>query len=386
MLLLLQKSMIQLETYQSGKLEKHHTGYNYFLPVTINHQWKWQDPALNLLLEKAAIKLGELNSYARLVPDIDLFIRLHVTKEAVVSSRIEGTKTNIDEALLEEEEIVPERKNDWQEVNNYIKALNQAIAELENLPISARLLKNTHKTLLSNVRGQQKLPGEFRSSQNWIGGNTLLDAVFIPPNQELVTALMSDLEKFLHNNEINVPALIKIAIAHYQFETIHPFLDGNGRIGRLLITLFLVDQKILDKPLLYFSVYFEKNKGLYYDNLTFVRTRNNMMQWLKYFLAGVAETAENATQTLTTILELRAGLENSISQKYGKRAANAALLLNELFKKPVIHIKQVQALLGTSYKAANSLVSNFVQNGTLKEMTGQSRNRVFVFDEYLKLF
>lgn len=378
--------MIQLESFKAGRFEKHHTAYTYFLPTKVNEQWKWEDQSLNLLLEKAAIKLGELNSYALLVPNIDLFIQLHVTKEAVVSSRIEGTQTNMDEALLEEEEINPERRNDWKEVNNYIRALNEAISKLEELPISSRLLKQTHKTLLGSVRGEHKLPGEYRTSQNWIGGNTLLDAVFIPPHQDFVPDLMSDLEKFLHNDSINVPALIKIGIAHYQFETIHPFLDGNGRIGRLLNTLFLVDQKILQKPLLYLSAYFEKNKGLYYDNLTFVRSKNDMIQWLKYFLAGLAETAENATQTLSAILELKARLESSLTTNYGKRSANAGILLNALFKKPVIHVSEAQTLLGVSYKAANNLISEMVQNGLLKEMTGQSRNRVFLFDEYLKLF
>ncbi|HMM12207.1 MAG TPA: Fic family protein [Bacteroidales bacterium] len=378
--------MIHLESYVAGRFVKHHTGYAYFMPAQVNDQWKWEDQTLNLLLEKAAIKLGELNSYARLVPNIDLFIQLHVTKEAVVSSRIEGTQTNMDEALLEEAEVNPERRNDWKEVNNYIKALNEAIEELEKLPISSRLLKQTHKTLLSSVRGEHKLPGEYRSSQNWIGGNSLLDAVFIPPHQDFVPELMGDLEKFLHNDTINVPALIKIGIAHYQFETIHPFLDGNGRIGRLLITLFLVDQKILQKPLLYLSSYFEKNKGLYYDNLTFVRTKNDMTQWLKYFLVGVAETAEAATQTLSAILGLKARLENNLAANYGKRAANAGILLNALFKKPVIRVNEAQQLLGVSYKAANDLVNELVLNGLLKEMTGQNRNRLFVFDEYLKLF
>lgn len=236
------------------------------------------------------------------------------------------------------------------------------------------------------MRGEYKLPGEFRSSQNWIGGDTLLDAKFIPPHQDFVPELMGDLEKFLHNNELNLPALIKIGIAHYQFETIHPFLDGNGRIGRLLITLFLVDQKILQKPLLYLSAFFEKNKGLYYDNLTFVRTQNDMTHWLKYFLVGVAEAAEKSTQTLSAILELKTRLEKSLIPTYGKRKANATVLLNELFRKPVIHVKQAQNLLNVSYKAANDLISEFVQNGILKEMTGQSRNRVFIFDDYLKMF
>ncbi len=378
--------MIQIEKYIAGTRTKHPTGYTFFKPEKINDQWKWEDQTINTLLEKAAIKLGELNSYSKLVPNIDLFIQLHVTKEAVVSSRIEGTQTGMDEALLDIEEISPERKDDWYEVRNYVKALNQAIVELETLPISSRLIKKTHEVLLDSVRGENKLPGEFRSSQNWIGGNSLIDAVFIPPSHDLVNELMGDLENFLHNDHINVPALIRIGIAHYQFETIHPFLDGNGRIGRLLITLFLVDQNILSKPLLYLSAFFEKNKSLYYDNLTHVRTKNDILQWLKYFLVGVAETAENATQTLSNILELKAGIENKIASDFGKKGMNANLLLQYLFIKPVIHVKQVQEHLGISYKAANQLVSDFVEADILKEVTGNSRNRVFSFTEYIKLF
>lgn len=378
--------MIQIEKYIAGRRTKHPTGYTFFKPEKINDQWKWEDQTINTLLEKAAIKLGELNSFSKLVPNIDLFIQLHVTKEAVVSSRIEGTQTGMDEALLDIEEISPERKDDWYEVRNYVKALNQAIVELETLPISSRLIKKTHEVLLDSVRGENKLPGEFRSSQNWIGGNSLIDAVFIPPSHDLVNGLMGDLENFLHNDHINVPALIRIGIAHYQFETIHPFLDGNGRIGRLLITLFLVDQNILSKPLLYLSAFFEKNKSLYYDNLTHVRTKNDILQWLKYFLVGVAETAENATQTLSNILELKAGIENKIASDFGKKGMNANLLLQYLFIKPVIHVKQVQEHLGISYKAANQLVSDFVEADILKEVTGNSRNRVFSFTGYIKLF
>ena len=378
--------MIQLEKYVSGKNEKDPTGYSYFMPSLINEQWKWEEQSINTLLEKAAIKLGELNSYSKLVPNIDLFIQLHVTKEAVVSSRIEGTKTQIEEALMDENEISPEGKDDWQEVNNYIKGLNQAITELETLPISSRLIKKTHQILLDNARGENKQPGEYRRSQNWVGGNTLADAVFIPPHQKNVDELMGDLEKFLHNEDIKVPALIKIGIAHYQFETIHPFLDGNGRIGRLLITLFLVDQKILNKPLLYLSAFFEKNKSLYYDNLTFVRTKSDMTQWLKYFLVGVAETAEDATQTLSDILELKTKLEISITTTFGKRSNNALLLLQFLFTKPIVHVNQVKEVTRSSYKSANDLVSDFVNVGILKEMTGQNRNRIFGFDQYLKMF
>ena len=228
-----------LENYKSGNLIKSTAGYKYFLPTKINEEWIWQDQQIGKLLEKAAIKLGELNSFSILVSTIDLFIQLHISKEAVISSRIEGTKTEIDKSFLSESEILPERRNDWKEVANYTKAINQAILDLQNLPISSRLIKETHKVLLNSVRGQEKQPGKFRASQNWIGGSSPSDAVFVPPSFEHVEELMSDLEKFIHNDEINVPDLIRIALVHYQFETIHPFLDGNGRIGRLLITLFL---------------------------------------------------------------------------------------------------------------------------------------------------
>ena len=378
--------MIQIENYLAGKTIKDATGYSYFLPNQINEGWVWQDQDLNVLLETAAIKLGELNSFSRLVPNIDLFIKMYITKEAIISSRIEGTKTQMDEAFLDEADISPQRKDDWQEVNNYIKALNQAVAELATLPISSRLIKNTHKILLNSVRGKDKLPGEYRSSQNWIGGNTLADASFIPPHHSYVAELMGDFEKFLNNDNIKIANLIKIGIAHYQLETIHPFLDGNGRIGRLLIPLLLVDKKLLSKPLLYLSTFFESNKTLYYDNLTFVRTKNDIRQWLKYFLVGVATTATNATQTLSDILELKARWEGKIASSFGKRIKNANQLLQYLLKKPVVNVTLVKTITHSSYKTANDLVMELVNVGLLKEMTGQNRNRVFVFDEYLNLF
>lgn len=378
--------MIQLEKYKSGHQENSLTGYKYFVPTKINDSWIWDTPQINQLLENAAIKLGELNSYSKLVPNIDLFIKLHVTKEAVVSSRIEGTQTQMDEALMDEEEISPERKNDWKEVNNYVKALNYAIEELEALPISSRLLKNTHRILLDSVRGENKLPGEFRNSQNWIGGNTLKDAVFIPPHKDLVSEFMSDLENFIHNEEIDVPNLIKIAICHYQFETIHPFLDGNGRIGRLLITLFLVDKKILTKPLLYLSAFFEKDKGLYYDNLTFVRSKNDMLQWIKYFLVGIATTAEQASNTLSSILDLQKDLEIKINNEFGKKSQNGMILLRHLLKKPVVNVTQVREVTSLSFKSANKLVKDFIDAGILKEITGYTRNRIFIFEVYANLF
>lgn len=378
--------MIILEKYKSGNLEQSPTGYKFFMPSKINDFWTWDNVQINSLLEKAAIKLGELNSFSKLVPNIELFIQLHVAKEAVNSSRIEGTQTQIDEALMSEDEILPERRNDWKEVNNYIQALNNAITELQTLPISSRLIKKTHEKLLDSVRGKHKHPGEFRTSQNWIGGSSPADAVFVPPHYNAVNELMGDLENFMHNDEINVPVLIKIAIAHYQFETIHPFLDGNGRIGRLLIPLFLIDQNILTKPLLYLSSYFEKNKGLYYDNLTFVRTKNDMTQWLKYFLTGVAETAEKATETLSEVMTLKLRLEGEINRSFGRKSNNATILLTHLFHQPLVSVRQVEEITKLSYKASNDLVNSFIKANILRETTGQNRNRMYMFEEYLNLF
>ena len=358
--------MKEIEKFEAGHYETGYN-YNYFVPNKIDEEWKWEDPSIGKLLEKAAIKLGELNSYSRLVPNIDLFIQLHVTKEAVVSSRIEGTQTRMDEALLPEIEVNPERRNDWKEVNNYIVAI-------KNLPISSRLIRNIHRILLDSVRGEHKLPGEFRRSQNWIGGASLADAKFIPPHHQYVDELMGDLEKFLNNDQVNVPSLIKIAIAHYQFETIHPFLDGNGRIGRLLITLFLVKEHILDEPLLYLSSYFEQRKDLYYDNLNNIRIKNDLLQWIKYFLVGIEQTATKAVETLSSMIKLKGDIESHIRQNYGKRSTNAIVLLHALFRNPFITIDQASNICGVTYKAANDLVKLMQNDNIVREMTGQNRN------------
>lgn len=376
---------IYIEHYKSGHYEKT-KGYKFFVPELINKQWRWNEPSLNTLLEKASIRLGELNSYARLVPNIDLFIQLHVTKEAVISSRIEGTQTNIKEALLPEEEIGIDRRSDWNEVNNYTIALNSAIEKMQTLPLSSRLLRNTHGILLRGVRGETKLPGEYRTSQNWIGGNSITDALFIPPADAYIQGLMSDLENFLHNRDIHVPTLIKIGIAHYQFETIHPFLDGNGRIGRLLITLYLVSEGLLEKPLLYLSEFFEKNKSLYYDNLTRVREKDDMNHWLKYFLIGIEETSKRAVEVLTGVLKLKERHEIMIKNNWGRRAPNALILLEYLFRNPVINVKKIEEVCNISKKSANELVTIFESSGILIEISGNTRNRLFVFDEYLELF
>lgn len=376
---------MDIKDFKSGSLKQGYK-YQYFMPEKINHDFSWEDTSINTLLEKASFHLGALNSFSSLVPDADMFIIMHIFKEAVISNRIEGTRTNIEEALNEQDNLDPEKRNDWQEVHNYVKAMNNAIQELENLPLSNRLVKNTHKILLSTGRGEHKSPGEFRISQNWIGGTSLSDAVFIPPAHEELPELLSDLELFLNNTNINIPHLIRIAIAHYQFETIHPFLDGNGRIGRLLISLYLVHSKVLQKPLLYLSDFFEKNKTLYYDNLTFVRTKNDMSQWIKYFLEGVSQTAENSAQTLKKIIELKTDLEKNKLLSLGKRTKTANEFLYFLFHNPVITSAVLQKEMKITAKTANSLIDAFIGLNILKERTGYSRNRIFVFSKYVELF
>lgn len=360
--------------------------YRYFKPETINHPWIWTDETINALLEKASLKLGELNSFSRLVPDTNMFIIMHVFKEAVVSSRIEGTKTNIEEALVDEKDLDPEKRDDWIEVHNYVTALNEAIEELSTLPLSCRLIRNAHKVLLSSGRGEKKTPGEFRISQNWLGGASLSDAVFVPPAHTEVADLLSDFEAFLNNANLQIPHLIRIAIAHYQFETIHPFLDGNGRIGRLLITLYLVSTGILDKPLLYLSEFFEEHRALYYDNLTLVRTKNDLNQWIRFFLTGVVETATRSSETLQKIIVLKNVIEKERIMLMGKRSKQALDLFHKLFSKPVLSIRDVQGFTGLSPKAANDLVQVFVEKKILKETTGYQRNRVFIFAEYMAMF
>ena len=377
--------MMDLKEFISGRNIQQFQ-YKSFSPEKINLEWTWKDPKINTLLAEANTKLGELNAFSLYVPEINFFIKMHVIKEAATSSRIEGTRTGVEEALLTEKEIDPEKRNDWREVQNYIKALNHSIDRLKDVPLSTRLLKEAHKILLDGVRGEAKLPGEFRTSQNWIGGATLKDAVFIPPHFEELSDLMSDLENFMHNEEIDVPHLIRIAISHYQFETIHPFLDGNGRLGRLLITLYLVDKKMLDKPTLYLSEFFEKKKNLYYDNLTFVRTSNNLIQWIKFFLVAIIETSDKGIRTFRKILELKENIEGEKILRLGKRVNNAKKLIRLLYKKPIVNIKDVEKELKVTTKPANAIIQDFIDLKILKEVTGYKRNRLFHFQEYYNLF
>jgi len=359
--------------------------YKSFSPVTVNHEWTWNDPQINTLLEEAMRAIGELNAFSLIIPDVDLFIEMHVAKEASTSSRIEGTQTEIDEALRPRELVAPERRNDWDEVQNYIKAMKQAIDALQTLPLSNRLLKNTHRTLLEGVRGTEKLPGQFRKSQNWIGGTGPSDAAFVPPHHTEVPDLMSDLEKFLHNATIQVPHLVRIAIAHYQFETIHPFLDGNGRIGRLLIPLYLISKDLLKKPTLYLSAHIEKRKGAYYDALTRVRESNDMGQWVRFLMTAIRDTALKGRETFQSILVIRQEVERT-TLSLGKRAQNARRLLNHLYRQPFVTPNKVAELLSVTHQTASSLIRNFEELNILKKWEKIGRNQVYVFGRYFALF
>jgi Fic family protein len=375
---------MDITNFQAGKKRQQY-GYMSFQPEKINHEWILSDLEATAMLAEANRMLGELNAFGQLIPNVDFFIKMHVAKEATTSNRIEGTQTTMEEALVRKEDVEPERRDDWLEVHNYVLAMNNAIAELESIPLSNRLLRQTHKILLSSGRGQSRHPGEFRKSQNWIG-HSLKDAAFVPPAHEEVPDLMSDLELFLHNDKILAPHLVRIAIAHYQFETIHPFLDGNGRLGRLLITLYLVSSGLLNKPTLYLSDYLSKNRRYYYDYLTEARAKNDLAKWVKFFLAGVIETSISSIGTFKAILKLRESVEQEKVEQLGKRSKKAAELVRKLYANPFTSAAGVVEMLGVTPKTANAFIVEFERLGILKERTGFKRNRIFAFEDYLAIF
>lgn len=376
---------MNINEFKSGGYEQQYE-YRSFLPTPINREWVVSDPKILTLLEGTNRLLGELNAFSQLIPDVDFFIRMHITKEATTSSRIEGTQTNMEEALIGKLDVDPEKRDDWQEVHNYIQAINFAIKQLGQIPLSNRLLRETHAVLLRGVRGTHKQPGEFRTSQNWIGVS-LNHATFIPPHHLHVPDLMSDLEKFMHNDQIHVPHLVRIALIHYQFETIHPFLDGNGRLGRLLIVLYLAGSGLLHKPALYLSDFFDRHKGEYYDQLMATRTTQKLEPWLRFFLLGMRESTALSIQVFKDILALKERIERKCMPTFHvRRQANAQTLMTSLYRAPVINIKMVTDLIKTQTNTAAALIDDFVKLGILRELTGQRRNRLFIFQDYVRLF
>jgi Fic family protein len=372
-----------MDKYNSGK-QINQGYYKSFQPNLINREWHLDSMEVIQLLSRADRHVGRLDMYSEYV-NIELFIRMHIAKEATQSSKIEGTQTNMEEAFLSKDEIIAEKRDDWEEVQNYISAMNEAVKLLHRLPFSSRLIKQTHKILLQGVRGEHKLPGEYRSSQNWIGGATLNDAIFIPPVHTSIDELMSDLEKFANDDLNPLPDLIKIAIIHYQFETIHPFLDGNGRVGRLLITIYLVSKGILKQPILYLSDFFENNRQLYYENLMLARNQNNISQWLKFFLTGIIETAKKGVTTFDAILQLQKSLEIKL-KTLGNRNINAQKVIDYLYTQPVINVGNVEAIIQKSYVTAYKLINDLEQLEILSEISGAQRNKLYVFKDYLDLF
>lgn len=359
--------------------------YRSFHPNKINRAWQFDDMSLITLLSKADRMLGRLDMYSNHIPNIDLFIEMHILKEATQSTRIEGTQTNMEEALMDKEDVPLDKRDDWAEVQNYVKAMNTAMELLGRLPLSCRLLRNVHKILMQGVRGEHKQPGEFRTSQNWIGGNNINDAIFVPPIWTEVADLMSDIEKFIHEPVAPLPDLIKIAIIHYQFETIHPFNDGNGRVGRLLVTLYLVSVGLLKRPVLYLSDFLENNRNTYYSKIMRVRTENDIEGWVEFFLSGIISTAEKSVSTFDKILQLEKSYEISIQQMKG-RSAKALKLLNELYKNPIIDANGVVSALSITPASAYTLLSEMERCGILKEITGGKRGKRYILYEYINLF
>jgi Fic family protein len=374
---------------RAGRYVRQPTGYRAFIPAPLPPR-----PPLNLngeiatLLSSADRALGRLDGSVLTLPNPDLFVFMYVRKEAVLSSQIEGTQSSLQDLLAAEAQLFDlGLPRDVDEVLNYVRAMNHGLHRLGELPVSVRLIREIHAQLMQGVRGGRLQPGELRVSQNWIGpaGCTLATATFVPPPQHEVPQALGDLERFLHAVD-DLPPLVKIALAHVQFETIHPFLDGNGRVGRLLITFLLTECGVLHKPVLYLSHYFRQHRQAYYEHLQAVRERGNWEAWLAFFLRGVVDVASEAADTARKILQLREQHRTAITEHLGRAAGNGHRVLESLFDKPIVSVADVQQRTGTTFAAANTLVSRLVQRGVLQEMTGYARNRRFRYAPYIALF
>ncbi len=374
---------------RAGRYIRQPSGYRAFIPAALS-----SDPPVQLnnelqsLLARADRALGRLDGSIHTLPHPDLFVAMYVRKEAVLSSQIEGTQSSLRDVLAAEAKVLDaHRPSDVDEVFNYIAAMNHGLDRLPTLPVSVRLIREIHERLLQGVRGKDLTPGELRTSQNWIGphGCTLNEAAFVPPPPHQVPPLLTDLERFLHT-DTDLPLLIQIGLAHAQFETIHPFLDGNGRVGRLLITLLLCEKKVLLKPVLYLSWFFKRHRQAYYDHLQAVRDSGVLERWLAFFLRGVDEASQQATETARRILTLREQHREQITQSLGRAAGNGHRTLEHLYQHPIVSVNNVQDLIGTTYPAANNLVTKLERLGILHEITGHARNRRFMYREYLNLF
>lgn len=377
---------MNMNTFHSGNYISQ-GDYTSFSPTLINRSWRWNDAELNILLEQASSELGSLNAFSDLIPNIDIYIRMHIKTEANKSNKIEGTKTSIEEDLLPAEDIAPEKRDDQQEVRNYIKALNYGIKRIlgDDFPLCNRLICEIHKLLLSGVRGKYKTPGEIRKSQNWIGGSKPSDAVYVPPSIIELPDLMSDFEKFINTDDWNVPNLIKIAILHYQFETIHPFLDGNGRIGRLIIPLYLLDKNMLSKPCFYISDFFEKHRTEYYDALNRVRLNNDLIGWIKFFLKAVIETAKSAKVKFKNVTDYVKDTEER-ALKLGGRPENILRVLRLFYDNPLLSSSVIAKETCISKGTVDNIIKKLYGDNILVEVTGYSRNRLFALMDYLKIF
>lgn len=348
------------------------------------------DAEMQGLLSKADRALGRLDGSIRTLPNPDLFIFMYVRKEAVLSSQIEGTQSSLNDILEVEADIFDsERPRDVDEVLNYVRAMNYGLKRLEELPLSIRLIREIHSVLMDGVRGGNAQPGELRRIQNWIGpqGCTLQEATFVPPPPQQLEDILSSFERSLHDESL--PALLQIGMAHAQFETIHPFLDGNGRVGRvgrLLIAFMLYAREILETPVLYISHYFKKNRETYYDKLQSVREDGGWEAWLKFFLQGIYEVSQEATETSRKIVDLRENHRALIAEHFGRVAGNAIQVLETLYQRPFIKVQDIKELINVSYPAANQLMNKFVEHGLLAEVTGQARNRQFRYGPYIDLF